>query len=362
VTSRVVVIGTGAFATALTGALAAASPASAVTVLGRRASTVDATVAAVRRAADPARQAGPEGRNRITGRVVPLAIDVDLTPHLAAHRPDLVVVAASLHSPYASADESDAWSARLGATEFGFTGLLQAPLAVQAARVVDRTGGVLVNVCYPDFVNPLLAALGLPVLCGLGNVHTLAVGLAGETGAEHRLLAHHRHLKTAPGGTGDGSDGEVRAWDGDGTPVTVDPAALAELRTRSRRRVNDLGAAAGGRLLAALLAGEEIATSLPGPAGLPGGYPVRVTRDACHLALPPGLTRTDAVAWNQQHAAAEGIRVAHGRIELTGRAGDALQELGVVDGPSLPVADWSTAAHRLLTTRATLTARRGAVT
>jgi hypothetical protein len=372
VTSRVVVAGTGAFATTLAGALAAASPAAGLTLLGRRPSAVEAAVAAVRRAAtdskaldealggdaSASRGAAPTPgpglggeaiEDRVTGRVVPLGIDVDLTPYLATERPDLVVVAASLHSPYAAAAGQDRWSALLGATEFGFTGLLQAPLAVRAAQAVERTGGVLVNACYPDFVNPLLAALGLPVLCGLGNVHTLAAGLTGGSGAGARLLAHHRHLKTSPDG-----DQDVRAWDDLGAPVPV-ADALATLRTRSRRQLNDLGAAAGGRLLADLLQGEDVATSLPGPGGLPGGYPVRVNRHGCQLDLPADLSRAEAVAWNQHHAVAEGIRVADDRIELSGRAGDVLQERGVVRGPSLPVDDWATAAHRLHTTRATLT-------
>lgn len=348
-TARVVVVGTGAFATAVAQGLAAASPTTGMTVLGRRLDAVDAAVSGIRQAAARALDPGSGGDapvGRITGRAVPLDLDVDLTPHLAAEQPDVVVVAASLHSPYTPADGRDRWSALLGATEFGVTGLLQAPLAVRAAQAVDQIGGVLVNACYPDFVNPLLAALGLPVLCGLGNVHTIATIL----GDGARLLAHHRHLKAAPAGDAE----EVRAWDVDGAPVPV-AAPLADLRSRSRRQLNDLGATAGGRLLAALLHGEDVATSVPGPAGLPGGYPVRVSRHRCQLDLPAGLSQAVAVAWNQRHAAAEGIRVADDRIELSGRAGQALQELGVVPGPSLPVSDWAMAAHRLHTTRANLT-------
>lgn len=342
---RLTVVGTGAFATSLVSALVADGRGPAhVTVVGRtRAATSRALRTVLARA-------GGAPAVSLHSCTVPLGLDGDLTPVLAALRPDLVVVCASLHSPYPPADRDDAWTALVAECEFGLTGLLQAPLAVQAARAAAENGGPpVVNACYPDFVNPLLTALDLPVLCGLGNVHTLATGLALRLPAPpqgmHRVLAHHRHLKK---GVPTGED--ARTW-WPGTSAHQVTAALDDLRDLPRRELNDLGARAGGRLVAALLGNAVTRTSLPGPAGLPGGYPVRAGIDGCVLDLPDELTVDEATGWNQRHALAEGIRVRDGRIEVSGRTGRALQRLGVVPAESIDVDGWHDAARRLLHVR-----------
>ena len=59
---------------------------------------------------------------------------------------------------------------------------------------------------------------------------------------------------------------------------------------------------------------------MPGPAGLPGGYPVVLEAGKLDLDLPAGLSRADAVAWNVGHEAENGLLVgAGGRAEFTGR-------------------------------------------
>lgn len=228
-------------------------------------------------------------------------------------RPDLLVCCASVQSPYEKTHRPSAWTRLIGQAGFGVTLPLQAVLAVRLARAVaarsPRT--TLVNGCFPDAVNPLLAALGLPVLCGIGNVATLAACLQAALGLPDQralaVLGHHAQLD-APSGP----DPEVRAWYA-GVPVPGMTALLADGRRLPRPDLNALAGLAAARLLVSLLSGAELHTSVPGPLGLPGGYPVRLSGGALTLDLP-GLTLPEAVAWNHHAGRRDGIEIDGGRV------------------------------------------------
>jgi hypothetical protein len=64
----------------------------------------------------------------------------------------------------------------------------------------------------------------------------------------------------------------------------------------------------------ALLREEPTATHAPAPNGLPGGYPVRISRRGVELDLPPDLGRDEAIAVNERAAAFDGIE----RVEPDG--------------------------------------------
>ena len=59
--------------------------------------------------------------------------------------------------------------------------------------------------------------------------------------------------------------------------------------------------------------------SLPGPCGLPGGYPVRLAAGEISLDLPASLTRSEAIAWNLRYEQDSGLVVGpDGRATYTG--------------------------------------------
>jgi hypothetical protein len=65
--------------------------------------------------------------------------------------------------------------------------------------------------------------------------------------------------------------------------------------------------------------GTSLTGHAPGALGLPGGYPVRWRDGALSLALPPGLTREEAVAWNLAFEARNGLVVSpEGAATYTG--------------------------------------------
>jgi hypothetical protein len=80
------------------------------------------------------------------------------------------------------------------------------------------------------------------------------------------------------------------------------------------RDTHELSAAATAHAVRALLRDEPTATHAPAPNGLPGGYPVRLSRRGIELDLPERLSQDEAIAVNERAAAFDGIE----RIEPDG--------------------------------------------
>jgi hypothetical protein len=261
-----------------------------------------------------------------------LADEVDALTRL---RPDVLVCCASTQSPYEKNLQPSAWTRLIEEAGFGLTLPFQAHVVVRLARAVAQVspGTLLINGCFPDAVNPLLAALGLPVHCGIGNVATLAACLQAALDLPDQLavLGHHVHL-AAPGlarGASERSEeardtaDEVLVWrDGERVPGVT--ALLAAARALPRTELNAIAGHAAARLLLDLLSGAEICTNLPGPLGLPGGYPVRLAGDAITLNLPAGLSRADAIDWNIRAGHRDGVEVRDGRVSYPPQAAAAL--------------------------------------
>jgi hypothetical protein len=311
---HIAVVGSGALARTLGHSLAALAPSHpagrpdvpvTVTLLARNGD-------AVAELARSCRARAAVSGNGVSFMAEPLTDEVETLDRL---RPDALVCCASAQSPYERAVAPSAWTSLIAEAGFGVTLPLQATLAVRLARAVARVspGTRFVNGAFPDVVNPLLAALDLPVLCGIGNVSTIAACLRATlrlpAGDRLAVLGHHVHL-AAP----DDPDDEVRAWCGD-TPLTDVTALLAADRALPRPELNAIAGHAAARLLLDLVTDTETRTNLPGPLGLPGGYPVRISAGAIALDLPAGITRTAAVDWNLRVGRRDGVRVVDGRVE-----------------------------------------------
>jgi hypothetical protein len=270
---------------------------------------------------------GCRARAGVNGTPVRFSGEVseDLPETLDRLRPDILVCAASTQSPYERGTAPSLWTRLVERAGFGVTLPFQAAIVARLARAlaVASPETLLVNGCFPDAVNPLLAAAGLPVHCGIGNVATLAACLQTTLElpdqAALAVLGHHAHLSAPDPGTDD-----VLAWS-DGRPVPDVGTLLAPARALPRPELNAISGHAAARLLIELLAGKEIRTSLPGPLGLPGGYPVRLAGRTIVLNLPPGLDRADAIAWNTRAGVRDGVEVAGGRVWHAPRAAAELE-------------------------------------
>ncbi|MEV1329717.1 potassium transporter TrkA [Micromonospora costi] len=332
---HIAVVGSGSLARSVCYSLAAAPPAAAaagpirVTVLARGAAANDiARICQIR--------AAVTGGDTVTFAAESLHDEADA---LARLQPGVLVCCASTQSPYEKTSSPSAWTNLIARAGFGVTLPLQAELVVRLARAVAEVSPrtVVVNGCFPDVVNPLLAALGAPVTCGIGNVSTLAACLSAALDHADQddlaVLGHHVHLSEPAR-----PDDEVRAWYA-GRRLPDVTALLRPARALDRRELNDIAGHAAARLLLALVTGAEVRTSLPGPLGLPGGYPVALTGGSVTLRLPPGMSRAEAVAWNLRVGRGDGVGVVDGRVVYSPRAADAL-------APHVPdvAAGWPVAA------------------
>jgi hypothetical protein len=317
-----VVAGSGSLARSVCHSLAAARPAPAAVVVVARSGAKAAEVCEV--AGTRAALSGSPARFR------PVECDLADGDRLAAvlgeARPRAVLGCASVQSPWERTAAPSAWTELLAAAGFGLALPLHGLLALRLAAAVEAAapGATYVNACYPDAVNPLLRAAGHRVAFGIGNVAILAATLQAALGLpdQRRLqvLAHHWHLH-AP----DDPAEEALAWC-DGRPVEDVGRLVAGQRAVGGAELNLVTGHAAALLLRDLLAGAEVATSLPGPGGLPGGYPVVASLDGARVQAPPGMTVDEAVARNRRWAERDGVVVEDdGRVVVSAAAAAAIR-------------------------------------
>lgn len=202
-------------------------------------------------------------------------------------KPKVVLLAASLQSPWESAQGENAWTQLLGGGGFGVTLPLQLALAAEFSRGAADCRAAIVNACYPDCVNVVLHRLGLPVTCGVGNAAIVAALCRFQSGTlrgDVRVVGHHGHL----GGwlAGKASQAQPRVWvKGRERNALLLRPKLAPIG----EDLNSVTAATATRVVMALLTGEALCTSIPGVAGLPGGYPFLLKRGKFTLQFRPAF-------------------------------------------------------------------------
>src|SRR5207237_1342082 len=118
---------------------------------------------------------------------------------IAAVAPKVVVQAASFQTGNVISNQGNAWTRLVAEGGLSTTAVLQAPLSIQVARAVKtaRQQACFINCCFPDVVNPLIAALDLPISCGVGNIAILANAFAGVLRpgpGSLKVLAHYQNL------------------------------------------------------------------------------------------------------------------------------------------------------------------------
>jgi hypothetical protein len=244
-------------------------------------------------------------------------------------QPDLILHIASLVSPW-ELEPGSRWAELVRRGGFGISLPLQAALVSKVANVMSYCAPdcSLINASYPDAVNPVIAALGLPVLCGVGNVAILAAGYAEQNslGVPVSILAHHSDLSQIASSDAP-TVGRVRIWVGDTEIEDIDPGVFQAIRQIRGAELNHVTGATIAKLLQQLATGESFRCHLPGPNGLPGGYPVQFSAMKVSLDLPAGLTNEEAIAHNQESAGVEGVRVKDGIVQFSDRASQAIREL-----------------------------------
>jgi hypothetical protein len=208
----------------------------------------------------------------------------------------------------------------------------------------------VVNTSYPDATNPSLGRVGLAPTIGVGNMD-LAVPYIQKAASEIlnapmsnvgvELIAHHYHAYYwCRYGTGSEVPFYLRVYVGkeDVTEQLGDMKQfIAELPKRGMRPAGRHGqfVVAGSCLknIMAIFNDTGEITHAPGPQGLEGGYPVRLSRKGAEVALPKGLTLQKAREFNlegQQHDGIQEIKD-NGDVVVTDEAYYTFKEMLNID-------------------------------
>jgi hypothetical protein len=107
--------------------------------------------------------------------------------------------------------------------------------------------------------------------------------------------------------------------------VWIDGEEVADVYARfrdvrlTREPAIEISGPSGVPLMLAMAAGKDWRGHMPGPNGLPGGYPVKFAAGRLGLDMPGSLTRDEAIAWNLSYEEESGLVVgADGRATYTG--------------------------------------------
>lgn len=256
-------------------------------------------------------------------RLIPLdALDeVQISRVLTSERPDIIVQCASLMSPWLLYKSTDPRVTALAGAGFAAQLPAQLPIVHAVMRVVRETGCAtpVVNASYPDVTHPILQRLGLAPAVGLGNATMIwlrvraALRDSAWAGQTVRVFAHHAHVLGCMISQPPPFAHLPRVFVGEEREPR-DDIAYAGPPLAAGAELNVLTAAAAIPLLEALLTDDPVRLSAPAPLGLPGGYPIEVSRTTLSLDLPPSVSYDEAIADQRACELYDGIE----RIENDG--------------------------------------------
>jgi len=229
---------------------------------------------------------------------------------LEGMKPAIVLHLASLQSPWSLNDGSE-WSALVKEHGFGITAFRQAELLLTLldALQMASVSPIVINGCYPDVCNQLVSLLGYSVFTGIGNIAILDAVLRAQmslqAGETLKMIGHHYHIAQL---TRTERTEFPEVWVNDAR-VGQEEDLFTSIMLPGDAKLNSITGSTVAVLLKALITGEERLFNLPGPLGLPGGYPVRIAGRDLSLALPEDVVLHDVVDRNIALATREGIQV-----------------------------------------------------
>lgn len=348
-TTDILLLGTGAFAGRIACDLAAAAKEPVrIVIAGRNGPRL-----AWLRTASNARAAIFGTAARFSTEQLDLLNQAELDDLIGRLRPNVVVQAASVQTSSVIAATGDGWSKLVAEGGLSATAVFQTVISAAASRAVlnNHPRAHVINCCFPDVVNGLLKAMGLPVTCGVGNVSILANSFAGvlndAEGAapDLRVLAHYQTIGAWRRPAAERAGQTPRVWVSDQEVDDVfDRFKSVQLTPEPAIEVSG---GAGVPLMLSIAAGRTWVGHAPGPLGLPGGYPVVWRDGALSLNLPTGLSEAQAVIWNAQFEASSGMVVEGGKVRYTGKLAERLRDHGVSVADGFEVSDLDAAYHEM---------------
>lgn len=240
-------------------------------------------------------------------------------------RPDIIFNSASLHPWRITGQLPAVHYQALEKARFGPWLPMQLAPAYELMRAIKSCGLkiVVINAAFPDAVNVVLDKVGMAPDCGVGGIANLIpvvrlsvarLAMRPPECVQVRLVAQHSFChQVAQIGLPAIAHYRLVYWvdkrecTGEFSDEVIFNAATTHFRSLGGIDINFFNAISAVSLLENLHAEHEIITHAPGPNGLPGGYPVRVGMGQILLALPYGVSRSEAIDVNQQGQRQDGI-------------------------------------------------------
>jgi hypothetical protein len=200
----------------------------------------------------------------------------------------------------------------------------------------------VVTAAFPDATNPILGKVGLTPTVGLGNIDNFIPGIKKlvaekkklpETAVTIYLVGHH-NLRTA---IKNANEADIPPFYLgvfiDNTDVSKEfdlkDLLLKEVQFVTGWRNDSKVASSGVKNVLGILNNTGELAHSPGPQGLVGGYPIRLSRKGAQVVLPPGITLEEAVKINEQGQVYDGIERIEddGTVVLTDKAVQGMKEI-----------------------------------
>jgi hypothetical protein len=219
---------------------------------------------------------------------------------------------------------------RLSAATLGAWLPVQLTLAYKLALAIKEAGVQThyINTSLSCLTNPVLGRVGLAPTIGIGNVDLIAPAI--QTLVANRLsvprgnitiylVAHHQHwVYPREAGYKRGAPYYLKVmFAGQDITQSLDTDRLMYDAVKLYPpgiEFTTVSASSTIKNLMALVFDMGIITHSPGPNGLPGGYPVRLSAKGAEVVLPEDITLNEAVQINEEAQRYDGVE----RIEEDG--------------------------------------------
>lgn len=255
-------------------------------------------------------------------------IDLEQVEHTAEvirhFQPNVIINCATLQPPDLFHQLPPPLATQLSAAPLGPRLPLHLTPVYQLMQAIHLSGvhAIVLNGIYPDVTHPALSKVGLAPTTGFGdlanNVPALRKGVEAflhvpleqvdvrlvmarfvSYWLSRRSVMHLPYCFTALVG------------EKDVTPLLDVENLFAQLPTTWKRTGGTTGllmtAASAATVFEGIVRDTNIITHAPGPAGLPGGYPIQVKAQGVEIVLPHGVTFKKALELNEAGVRLDGI-------------------------------------------------------
>lgn len=274
--------------------------------------------------------------------------DIDRTAEtLNRIQPDIIYNSATLQSWWVLAElPKEAYTA-LDRARYGPWLPMHLLLTYKLMLAVKKSGidTMVVNAAFPDVVNPVLDKVGLSPLVGIGNVDNLIPPLTYL--AAKKLQVHPNRIQVymlAPhfisyyvGRYGDsGGAPFYLKFFCDDRDVTseIDITSILQgiptvYKRPGGRGAHPLVASSVVKIIYSLMNDTGTLGHVPGPNGLPGGYPANLSSQGVEVVVPSGMTLEECIEINEAAQKFDGIEKinADGSVVLTDSSYTIMKEL-----------------------------------